>query len=297
MHFNQFLDKIFMKKYISFIAISLIISSCNRQHNLAMKSADKEFILNTANEFYAQKKWSKAIALYDRLPNLVAGTEDAPEVVFKSAYANYYDKNYKLAGHQFRNFSTAFPRDPRREEASYMSALCYFEDSSEYNLDQTSTESAINYLQDFINNYPNSERAKDINEKIEGLTARLEKKYYEQAKQYFKIADYRAAVVAFENLLEEYPSTKLRLQSMDYIMKSKYELGIHSIFSLKKDRLENAIAFSRQIEKEYPETSFAKNALNMREKLFKELEKYLEYTKEIEANRTEFLEKQKEETK
>lgn len=286
-----------MKKYIAIAAISLIISSCNKQHNLAMKSADKEFILNTANEFYAQKKWSKAIALYDRLPNLVAGTEDAPEVVFKSAYANYYDKNYKLAGHQFRNFSTTFTRDPRREEAAYMSAICYFEDSSEYNLDQTSTESAINYLQDFINNYPNSERSKDINEKIEKLTARLEKKYYEQAKQYFRIADYRAAVVAFENLLDEFPSTKLRQESMDFMLKSKYELGMHSIYSLKKDRLENAIAFSRQIEKEYPETSLAKNAVNMREKLSKELEKHIEYIKEIEAKKAELLEKQKEESK
>ena len=29
---------------------------------------------------------------YERLTNLVAGTDDAPEVVYKSAYANYYDK-------------------------------------------------------------------------------------------------------------------------------------------------------------------------------------------------------------
>lgn len=283
-----------MKKYIAITAVSLLAFSCNKLHNDAMKSADKEFILNTANEFYAQKKWSKAIALYDRLPNLVAGTEDAPDVVFRSAYANYYDKNYKLAGHQFRNFANTFTRDTRREEAAYMSAICYYEDSVEYNLDQSSTENAINQLQDFLTQYPNSEKAKDINAKIEELSYKLEFKYYEHARQYFRIADYKAAVVAFENLLEDYPSTKLRVKSLDYIMKAKYELGMHSIFDLKKERLESAIAFSKQLEKESNDAASVKNAVSMREKLEKELEKHLVLIKEVEAKKAELLEKQKE---
>lgn len=283
-----------MKKYIAIAAVSLLAFSCNKLHNDAMKSADKEFILNTANEFYAQKKWSKAIALYDRLPNLVAGTEDAPEVVFRSAYANYYDKNYKLAGHQFRNFANTFTRDTRREEAAYMSAICYYEDSVEYNLDQSSTENAINQLQDFLTQYPNSEKAKDINAKIEELSYKLEFKYYEHARQYFRIADYKAAVVAFENLLEDYPSTKLRVKSLDYIMKAKYELGMHSIFDLKKERLESAIAFSKQLEKESNDATSVKNAVSMREKLEKDLEKHLILIKEVESKKAELLEKQKE---
>ena len=281
-----------MKKYVVIAWASLALLSCKGQHGAAMKSADKNFILETANQYYAKKKWSKAIALYDRLPNLVAGTEDAPEVLFKSAYANYYDKNYKLAGHQFRNFSTAFSQDARREEAEYMSAICYYQDSADYNLDQGSTEDAINSLQDFLNNFPNSERTKDINEKIEKLTFKLEYKAYEQARNYFKIADYRAAVVAFENVLEDYPSTKLKPQIFDYIMKSRYELGMHSIYDLKKERLESAIAFSKEYEKTFPDS--AKEIVHMRDKLSRELEKHLEHIKEVEARKAEYLEKQKE---
>ena len=281
-----------MKKYVVIAWASLALLSCKGQHGAAMKSADKNFILETANQYYAKKKWSKAIALYDRLPNLVAGTEDAPEVLFKSAYANYYDKNYKLAGHQFRNFSTAFSQDTRREEAEYMSAICYYQDSADYNLDQGSTEDAINSLQDFLNNFPDSERTKDINEKIEKLTFKLEYKAYEQARNYFKIADYRAAVVAFENVLEDYPSTKLKPQIFDYIMKSRYELGMHSIYDLKKERLESAIAFSKEYEKTFPDS--AKEIVHMRDKLGRELEKHLEHVKEVEARKAEYLQKQKE---
>ena len=106
-----------MKKYISLLVLSVILLSCKTEMDQAMKSADKDFILKVANEKFAKKKWADALALYDRLPNLVAGTDDAPNVVFNSAYSNYYDKNYRLAANQFKNFVTSFPQDPRKEEA------------------------------------------------------------------------------------------------------------------------------------------------------------------------------------
>jgi outer membrane protein assembly factor BamD len=178
-----------MKKYIIIIIAFFVVSACNRKQDQAMKSADKDFILKVANDNFAKKKWKDALALYDRLPKLVAGTDEAPNVVFNSAYANYYDKNYSLAGHQFKNFSVNFTEDKRKEEAAYMSALCYYQGSMEYNLDQKSTELAINELQDFLNNYPNSERSKNIGQLIDELSYKIEFKAYENAHQYFKMAE------------------------------------------------------------------------------------------------------------
>ena len=85
-----------MKKLLIVLVSLFALSACNRQQERAMKSADKDFILKVANENFAKKKWSNAIALYERLSNLVAGTDDAANVVYNSAYANYYDKNYKI---------------------------------------------------------------------------------------------------------------------------------------------------------------------------------------------------------
>jgi outer membrane protein assembly factor BamD len=118
-----------------------------------------------------------------------------------------------------------------------MSALCYYEGSMDYNLDQSSTELAINELQDFLNNYPNSERSKNINTLIDELSYKLEFKAYENARQYYKMAEYKAANVAFENVLEDFPSTKLRPKIYDYIIKSRYEL----VYDLKDERIESAL--------------------------------------------------------
>lgn len=289
-----FADRIFMKKNILLIGIVLLMTSCKTEQQIAMQSADKDFMLKVANEKFEKKKWQDAIALYERLSNLVAGTDDAPNVVFNSAYANYYDKNYKLAGYQFKNFAVTFPQDPRKEEAAYMSALCYYEGSLDYNLDQSSTESAINELQDFLNNYPNSERAKNIGQLIEELSYKLEFKAYENARQYYKMAEYKAANVAFDNVLDDFPGTKLRPKIYDYIMKSRYELAVNSVFDLKRDRIDNAIAFTKQVETELPGTDYAKTATDLKNKLAKEKEDFAKLEKEVEAKKVEFEKKQKE---
>lgn len=282
-----------MKKYILGIFTVAVVASCVSKQERAMKSADKNLILKTANENFAKKKWKNALALYDRLPNLVAGTDDAPNVVFNSAYANYYDKNYRLAGNQFKNFAISFPQDKRREEAAYMSALCYYEGSMDYNLDQSTTQTAINELQDFLNNYPNSERSKNINTLIEELSYKLEFKAYENARQYYKMAEYKAANVAFENVLEDFPSTKLRPQIYDYIVKSRYELATKSVYDLKDERIESALSFTKQIEKEMPNTEVSKTALEIRSKLEKEKKDFAVVKKNTEARIAALTEKQK----
>lgn len=282
-----------MKKYLLVLIAIITLSACNKQQEKALKSADKEYILQIANENFEKKKWKDALALYERLSNFVAGTDDAPNVVYNSAYANYYDRNYKLAGHQFKNFSVTFPQDPRAEDAAYMSALCYYEGSMDYNLDQTSTELAINEMQNFLNNYPNAERGKNINELIDELTYKLEFKAYENARQYYKMADYKAAATSFENVLEDFPSTKLRTKIYDYILKSRYELAVNSIYDLKRDRIEDALTFTKQIEREMPDTDISKTALELRNRLQKEKEDFAELEKKVEARQKELADKQR----
>ncbi|MDR6921554.1 MULTISPECIES: outer membrane protein assembly factor BamD [Chryseobacterium] len=284
-----------MKKYILGLFAVAVVSSCVSQQERAMRSADKNFILKAANENFAKKKWKNALALYDRLTNLVAGTDDFPNVGFNTAYANYYDENYKLAGHQFKNFAVNFSKDPRAEEASYMSALCYYEGSMDYNLDQSTTETAINELQDFLNNYPNSERSKNIGQLIDELSYKLEFKAYENARQYFKMGDYKAANVALDNVLEDFPSTKLRPKIYDYIMKSRYELATKSIYDLKDERIESALSYTKMVEKELPNTEYSKTAVDLRGKLEKEKQNFVVVKKQTEARIAAMTEKQKRE--
>ncbi|KFC24376.1 outer membrane protein assembly factor BamD [Chryseobacterium sp. FH1] len=282
-----------MKKYISLLLLSVILLSCKTEMDRALKSADKDFILKVASEKFAKKKWSDALALYDRLPNLVAGTDDAPNVVFNSAYANYYDKNYRLAANQFKNFVISFPQDPRKEEAAYLSALCYYEGSLQYNLDQSNTESAITELQNFLNEYPDSERSKNITQLVDELTYKLEFKAFENAKQYYKMGEYKAAAVTFENVLEDFPATKLRQKIYDIILKSKYELAMNSVYDLKKERLDNAVSYAKRVSAELPNTEYSKTSDDLLAKLEAEKVKFATLQVEVEKRKAEYFAKVK----
>lgn len=294
-NYRQCLTLLFMKKYILLLFALGTLTACNSQYDKAMKSADKEVIITAANDYFAKKKWNKALALYERVTNLVSGTDEMANVIYNTAYANYYDKNFKLAGHQFKNFAVSFPQDARAEDASYLSALCYYKGSQEYNLDQSSTELAINELQNFITEYPNSEKSKNINELIDELSYKLEFKAFENAKQYYKMGEYKASNVAFENVLNDFPSTKLRSTIVNYMMMAKYELALNSAYDLKEDRIESALAYSRLIEKEFPGTEISKSAVTMRKRLEQEKVSFAKLKVERDARIAELTEKQKKE--
>lgn len=282
-----------MRKIISVLAAAIVLSGCNKQFDNAMKSADKDVILKTADEMYAKKKWKNALSLYERVTKLVAGTDDVGNVIFKSAYAEYYDQNYKLAGMHFKKFASMFPQDSRAEEAAYMAALCFYKGSMDYNLDQSTTDMAVNELQDFLNAYPDSERSKNIREMIDELTYKSEFKAYENARQYYKMAEYKAANVAFENVLEDFPGTKLRPDIYDFILKSRYHLAMNSVYDLKAERIESGLAYTRFVEKELPNTDHSKLALDLRQKLEAEKEKFAKVKVQVEEQKAKMLVKQK----
>jgi outer membrane protein assembly factor BamD len=109
------------------------------------------------------------------------------------------------------------------------------------------------------------------------------------------MGDYKAANVALENVLEDFPSTKLRPKIYDYILKSRYELALKSVYDLKDERIESALAFTRQVEKEMPNTDVAKTAVELRQKLEKEKKDFVVVKKNTEARIAALTERQKKE--
>lgn len=278
-----------MFRKLGILAFVLIVMlSCNRRYDAAMKSSDKDLILKTADEFYSEGKWAYAVELYNKVASAFSGTEKAPDIAYKTADANYQDKNYRLAAHQFKTFYITNPADPRAEEAAFRSAYAFYTDSPDYNLDQTSTYSAIDELQNFINMYPESSKVEEANNYITELRQKLERKAFEIAKIYYKTLNYKAAGIAFDNLLDDFPDTKYREEAMIYSLRSKYELAVNYSRLDKKDlRLQNATTQYRLFSKAYPESKFKDEA----DKILKKIDDDMAKTKQI-ASKAENLPKQ-----
>ncbi|MFA7617118.1 MAG: outer membrane protein assembly factor BamD [Weeksellaceae bacterium] len=275
-----------LKKTALLLFSVMMLTACNRRMEKALKSSDKDYILQVANEFYDEGKWMNAIELYSKISSAFSGSEEAADIAYKLADANYNDKSYRLAGHQFKTFYITNPADPRAEEAAFRSAYSFYLDSPVYNRDQKSTYNAIDELQLFINNYPNSAKVDEANGYIDELRQKLEKKAFEIAKIYYKTMKYKAAGIAFDNMLDDYPDTKLREEAMMYSLRSKYELAVnYSRFEDKELRLQNAMTQYRLFTKAYPESQFADEAGKIQKKLQDDFDKYKETEAKIESSK------------
>ena len=240
----------------SLLLILLVASSCEYQKLL--KSSDYERKLDQAIILYGEGKLSKALTLFEQIEPIYKGAEKGEDVLYYIAQSNYKMKDFITAGYYFRRFATTYPNASRSEEASFMSAYCFYLDAPKPSLDQETTHRAIDEFQLFVGRYPNSDRLAEANELIDKLRERLEEKYYINSKLYFDIGSYKAATIAFNNNLKQYPDSKYREESLFYIVKSNYLYAINSITSKMPERLQATQNAYKRINKEFPESQFKK---------------------------------------
>lgn len=175
-------------------------------------------------------------------------------------WSEYYLGDYILSQYHFKNFTRQFPASPHAEECYFMNAYCYFLTSANYKLDQTSTKNAIKEFQSFVDTYPESARIDSCNHVIDKLRFKLEKKDYEITKQYFKLDDWKAAIVATKNFIKEYPSSNYNEEMYLMMIKSYYLLAINSVHSKKAERLDGAIENYVKFVDLYPKSSYLSDA-------------------------------------
>jgi outer membrane protein assembly factor BamD len=260
------------KKLSLVVLIGASVMSCNKTYNKAMKSTDKDEIFTLATQLYEDGKYDLANELYEKISTSFVGTEKAGDIAYNMAQASFNEKNFRLAGHQFKSFAGSYPMDTRAEEALFKSAFSYYKDSPKYDLDQTSTYTAISELQSFINAYPESSHVSEANDLITELRQKLELKSFEISKVYYKTMKYKAAAVSFDNMNDEYPDSKFREEAMMYSLRSKTELALNfSRLENKELRLQEAKTQYLLLTKYYPETKFKAEADKLSEKIEKDI--------------------------
>ncbi len=245
-----------------FLAISLSFASCDKFNKL-LKSTDYELKLTKAKEYFDKEHYIKASQLYEELIPVVKGTEKAEEVYYYYTWSEYNLGDYILSQYHFKNFTRQFPASKHAEECYYMNAYCYYLTSSNYKLDQTSTKNAIKEFQSFVDIYNESPRIDTCNIMIDKLHSKLEKKDYEIVKQYYKLSDWKAAIVATKNFIKEYPSSELNDEMYYMMIDSYYTLAIHSIQQKKEERLDGAIENYLKFVDLYPKSTYLSGAENI----------------------------------
>ena len=262
-----------MKKILSLLIVVTLFYSCG-EYQKALKNEDVAAKFEMATKMYDAGKYTKAIRLFEQLATSYRGKPQAEKLFYMFSQSYYKTKQYYLAGYQFEAFVSGYPRSEKVQEAAFLGAYSYSKLSPVYSLDQADTVKAIEKLQTFIDNYPNSEYIAQANEAVQKLNGKLEKKAYENAKGYNTISDYKSAIIAFDNFIADFPGTPLKEDALFYKYDSAYQLAINSVPSKMEERLHVAQTAYANLLKFKSDTKYKEKADEMNARVETDLQKF-----------------------
>lgn len=266
---------------IAILLLSLVFAGCS-EYNKVLKSDDYQAKFDLANSLYTkgstlpvrtnkkkiekygpviEGKYGKAdlnqsIALYEQIYQKSSKSAEGELAYFRIGKAYYFTGDYYMAGYFLGMFSKRFPASVKAEESLFLSAMCAVNNSPSYELDQQETELAINELQNFIDQFPNSYLVDSCNHTIDRLKYKFEKKDFEAVELYAKTENYRAAVSYGKYFVETYPLSK-HLEEVWYLrVKNSYLYASESIDSKKKERYSETIESYRNFVSLFPDSEY-----------------------------------------
>lgn len=260
-----------MKIKFAFLLLAVaLLTSCSDFNNV-LKSTDYEYRYEAGKSYFAEGEYQKASTLLGDLVMVLKGTPNAQECLFMLGMCHYYSNDFETAAQYFNTYYKTYPKGDYTEMARFYSGKASYYESPDPRLDQTATYTAINQLQEFLEFYPYSERREEVNDMIFQLQDRLVQKEYEAAKLYYNLgsyvgncfnggSNYEACIITAENALKTYPYTNLREDLFIMILRSRYELAVHSVDEKSADRYRETIDEYFGFKNEFPESKYMKEA-------------------------------------
>ncbi len=246
------------------MGLLFIVSGCS-EYQQVLKSNDPEKKLKLAKKLYKEEEYEKALPLFSDVTNYYRGTKKGKKVLYWYANCHYGVGSYKVAAFRFKNYYQTYRQSDKAEEALYMHAYCLYLQSPRVELVQKNTRKAIKAFKLFITRYPNSEKVSKCNQFIDELRGKIKEKAYKKAYLWYKIYDFKAAITAFNNLLEKYPDIKQREKVEFLILKSRYKVAEKSIQSKKRERYNRTLRAYKEFADKYPNSEYLDEAKDIRD--------------------------------
>jgi outer membrane protein assembly factor BamD len=110
--------------WLLIIFVGLMVLACNKKTATTLskgkkkntitrilKSNDVEFKLRMAEQYFANKKYSKAQMIYEDLFPVLRSDPRFEDLYYKYAYCAYYQRDYLNAENLFKGFLEVFPKE------------------------------------------------------------------------------------------------------------------------------------------------------------------------------------------
>ena len=228
---------------IALLALLLFSAGCGaRQVDLSTLAADD--LYSGAMAAYEDRNWGRAIEMLEFFVAQYLGDPRAADARMLLGDIHMDRREYPTAATHYQRFAIDYPGDPRGLSARFNICEAYYRLSPRPALDQEFTVSALAHCQSLAENYVGTPEAEQAVAHIDDLRWKLAKKVYDTGMFYFRRRAYDAAVVYFEDVVEQYPRTDLAPAALSQLAETYDRIGY----------VEDAAEARERLLREYPES-------------------------------------------
>ncbi|MFQ6677913.1 MAG: outer membrane protein assembly factor BamD [Fidelibacterota bacterium] len=214
---------IMKKQIIIIVAIILLITACSSSK--PQEDVDLQVLFDKAMISLEKKRYLRAQEEFNNLAIQGLHTDLGDDAQFYLGESYFLNKEYILAIAEYDRLIRRMGFSEFVQKARWRVCQCYVNQSPKYYHEQISTDNALSKLQEFLDDYPDSEYANEAISTISKLRDKLAKKLYETGRLYIKMDEYESAILAYQDLLSKYYDTDFVGDAHVQIIKCYSEMG------------------------------------------------------------------------
>lgn len=211
------------KQIIIIVAIILLITACSSSK--PQEDVDLQVLFDKAMISLEKKRYLRAQEEFNNLAIQGLHTDLGDDAQFYLGESYFLNKEYILAIAEYDRLIRRMGFSEFVQKARWRVCQCYVNQSPKYYHEQISTDNALSKLQEFLDDYPDSEYANEAISTISKLRDKLAKKLYETGRLYIKMDEYESAILAYQDLLSKYYDTDFVGDAHVQIIKCYSEMG------------------------------------------------------------------------
>ena len=162
---------------------------------------------NKAMKFFDKGKYLRASDEFNYIIMTDPGSKLANESQYYKGESLFQMKEYDEAWITFDHYTRSTNDFAKIEKSRYRICACTIHLTNSYQRDQKQTKRALDQLQMFLEDFPQSELAQEAEEAIGELRIKLAEKDYEVGRLYLKLEEYESALIYFRSVLIHYYDT------------------------------------------------------------------------------------------
>jgi len=244
-----------VKKILVVIIITIVLGACSSNKVKDQMPVARK--MEIADDYFARKKYHKAIPYYTDVA-FERNSNYTSEAQLKLGDCYFNQNKFTEARFEYEELIRLFHDAKEINRAYFQVGVCFYEDSLNPHYTQEDTRNAINAFDTFMAKFPFDKLKQEAIHYVQKCHEKLIQKKYYNGYAYYKMHDYPAAFMYFDEIVELGNVSKVDKMSLYYEAR---------MYITRKDK-NNSMNIAEKLNARYPDSKETKKINNLIKKKF-----------------------------